>query len=360
MTTNPEEAFFLEQKGRNWKSISIELKPEYNRKPFPSDPNDENIEKLWKEKREKNPDMKLFNAMKFRLHSSSSTDSTLTLQLGISDYKSLVGTNFRPFFDKKTEEYTSATQKQEDPYLAHCLGVAACVVSADNVAVMFKRSKHVAQHAGFAAFPGGHAEPYRFFRRLGELEKGTPKIEKKYEALTSNPILSDEKIDEHVPVMELRRVFDSAVEVLVKCGEEKQEQTIEKALVDELFFSIKEEVHGELGVPLELVEVESVLGLIRATSVTTKGKPDLCFKIKINCSFQDIKTKYFTNRTGEDAFEAEEGSLIGMKLELPPPHNDDEKNNKNEGKKQLLESFKDKVQLTAPCLASLVLAIEAM
>lgn len=399
MTSAPiidEEAFFLEQKGRNWKSVSVKLSPAHNRKPFPNDESDENIERLWKEKREKNPNMRLFNAMKFRLHGSSSTENSLTLHLGISDYKSHVGTNLRPVFEQSRASecyyYSPQNQKDEDPFLAHCLGVAACVVSADDMAVMFKRSQHVAQHAGFASFPGGHPEPFRFFRKLAELLE-LDKKKKSSESTTTigdvdvdvdaekestshlstllvNPLLTNEKIDETVPVRELRNLFDEILlEIITNAQDHEEFQSlVQKALVDELFFSIREEVHGELGVPLELVEVELILGLVRATAVTTKGKPDLCFMVRVNCSFEEIKSKYFVHRTGEDAFEAEEGSLIGLKLALDKAENkncDLEEGNQESvavalSKKELLQSFKNTVRLTAPCLASLMLAIEAM
>lgn len=380
MTSNKNEtsAFIYEQKGTMWKNVEVNLSPEFCRKPFPDDPQDSRIELLWTQKRTNNPSVRLFNGMKFRLADSKSVvaTSTLTLSLGLSDYKSHVGTNVRPASAEQSQE----EQSQEHPFLAHILGVEACVLTSDNYAVLFRRSQHVSDFAGFYCCPGGHAEPFRFFRRYFDSIKKEKVKEDNCSMMVANDgdgddggdnvvggdafdegtkslLTSSSKIDEAIPANDLRILFEKVLTTISASSSSASSSTnnqsiIEKLVIDELRHSIIEEVGDELGVPLGLIKVEGILGLVRAVSRTQRGKPDLVFRCRLNgISFEELKTKYFPHRNGDDAFEADDGSLLGIDLGNRIKNEQD--------KKEVIEWMWENHKMTPPSGAAIELAVEA-
>lgn len=365
--SNPILVDDLSQNG-GLKTLKVEFSSQCSRIPYPNDENDKNIEDLWTEKRSKNPNVRLFNAMKFRLANSIAdpTSSTLTLQLGLSDYKSHVGTNARPRSTLQQQEEDDDDQvsrekcieilKNENPFLAHALGVEACVFTCDDHIVLFRRSKHVSDFAGFYACPGGHAEPWRVLEKL--FSNSTSKTnedekEERNEAKFVCPLAMflHEKLDEKIPAKELRESYNKII-----CGiNEEHSSVVDKLIVEELYHSICEEVSSELGVPFELVQVESILGLVRAIGPTQRGKPDLLFQVRLkNITFQELKKAYFPNRQGDDAFEADDDSLLGIPVgeKLKPGSVG---MNKTELKEWIFSSY----QLSPPGAAAVQLGIDA-
>merc|ERR1711865_536858 len=63
---------------------------EHDRLPLPP-AHEASIDQVWQSRVEGNP--RLFNGTKFRMGSATCTDSQITLHLGLTDYKSHLGTN---------------------------------------------------------------------------------------------------------------------------------------------------------------------------------------------------------------------------------------------------------------------------
>ena len=80
-----------------------------------------------------------------------------TLLLGLTDYKSLLGTNLGP--DAVSLVALGASQGDERRYLADPLGVGAVTCTSDGYVVFLRRSQHVGEAAGMWDVPGGHPEP---------------------------------------------------------------------------------------------------------------------------------------------------------------------------------------------------------
>ncbi|KAF0852455.1 mitochondrial Nudix hydrolase (Nudix_Hydrolase_35) [Andalucia godoyi] len=114
------------------------------------------IEARWQEKLKSNP--RIFNGSKFRLHMFHIDDDerVCTLFLGLSDYRSYLGTN------------AAATVgfPYDDRHLSNILGVECIVRTSDDRLVVLKRSSEVADYPGACVFPGGHPEPSRVASHL--------------------------------------------------------------------------------------------------------------------------------------------------------------------------------------------------
>ena len=108
--------------------------------------NEANIDKIWKDRITSNPS--LFNGTKFRFHSVDMRSDQPTIQLGITDYKTYLGTNL-----------SSAWSNLDQSNLASPLGNAAIVETTDEQIVLLKRSGNVGECPHTVVMPGGHPEP---------------------------------------------------------------------------------------------------------------------------------------------------------------------------------------------------------
>ena len=321
--------------------IHAALDPRHSRWAAPGDPADERIDALWLERRNAAPNAKLFNGLKFRLDRADviavgeRKPPHLFLRVGLSDYKSHVGTNARPVV--RGETAYDEGDRDAALSMANILGVEACVVTSDGFCVLFRRSDKVAEFPGFWCCPGGHAEPFRVFAAADVgLSSRQP-----------NPCLP--RIDEAIPARKIRDLCDDWIAALldgVGAGpsdvdnttgaEHKPEsfsspssssspesksrprhaaaaaqQAVSALVVNELFFSIADEVSSEIGVPIEAVDVAGLLGVAWAVTPSQRGKPDLIFAVRVALPFDEVK-RLFAVRQGEDAFEAVDGSLVGI------------------------------------------------
>lgn len=114
----------------------------HQRQPHPDNVIESSIETTWATRQQANA--MLFNASKFRLSHTTNTASTATLHLGLTDYKTYLGTHF-PLLPRR--------------HRALPLGNVVVVRSTDNQTAVLVRSSLVADAPDAAAFPGGHAEP---------------------------------------------------------------------------------------------------------------------------------------------------------------------------------------------------------
>lgn len=268
------------------------------------------IDACWAQKRAARPDARMFNALKFRLHSASfvapsdpSAPHILRLCCGISDYKSHVGTNVVPVVEGDSAAAASAADYLEAA-MANVLGVEACVVTLDNKLLLFRRSSAVADFAGFYCVPGGHAEPSRVFKRL---LAASP-------ALPFDPAVT--LIDEGIPAAAVHAACVHLAEQLRSLGPEQAS----KLVVEELFASILDEVASELGLPHlargadGLVADVGISGVMRATAPDQRGKPDLLFCVKLRIPEAAVRDMFNKRAAAghEDAWEADDGSLLAV------------------------------------------------
>ncbi|KAG8344247.1 hypothetical protein ERJ75_000725700 [Trypanosoma vivax] len=217
----------------------------------------------------------LYNALKFRLHAVVVRDDRCCLQLGVTDYKTSIGTtrNIHVFMDIAQRKGAAV-----DSYLANALGVECFTTTLDGKAVLYRRSQQVGEYAGFFCFPGGHAEPDEFMRRH-----------------------LPERIDsegEHVPVAN----FLEAAALLHHASSE--------ALVDHIFNSAIREVADELGMDLRSCRNRGLISIARDSETM---KPDLCFWVEVSSLALEVEA-CFDERVGADAFESVPRSLLLVEL----------------------------------------------
>lgn len=133
----------------------VKVAREFNRKSLPED--ETSIDAIWKFRLKENP--RLFNGTKFRVHSVVfDIDRKLTLNLGLTDYREYLGTNWA----SDVEQLRSRGQKDfsnPQAFFSDPMGVGAFVLTDDNHVVFLRRSLHCAEAPGMWDVPGGHAEP---------------------------------------------------------------------------------------------------------------------------------------------------------------------------------------------------------
>lgn len=123
----------------NAKSLSIDIQTKLDRR--------------WDELiNEKKAGRVLYNQSKFRLHSVSTKDNQIVLNLGLTDYKGFICTQ-QQTIPNDIRQYI-----QEDN-LAHPLGVGSLLITADDMIVLIKRSSACLDSPNLYDIPGGHAEP---------------------------------------------------------------------------------------------------------------------------------------------------------------------------------------------------------
>ena len=134
---------------------SVRVSREFCRQTLPED--EAAIETVWDNRLKENP--RLFNGTKFRVHSVASDSSgTFTMNLGLTDYREYLGTNWAP----EVERWQARGRGQfGDPqaFLSDPMGVGAFVVTSDDHVIFLKRSLHCAEAPAMWDVPGGHSEP---------------------------------------------------------------------------------------------------------------------------------------------------------------------------------------------------------
>ncbi|XP_056175827.1 nudix hydrolase 9 isoform X2 [Syzygium oleosum] len=89
--------------------------------------------------------------------SGSEKISWVSLHLGLTDYRTFVGTNLNPLWERflvPSKEDTICCQHTSSP-----LGNGAIVETLDKKILVLRRSNNVGEFPGHFVFPGGHPEP---------------------------------------------------------------------------------------------------------------------------------------------------------------------------------------------------------
>ncbi|KAI5071661.1 hypothetical protein GOP47_0013912 [Adiantum capillus-veneris] len=221
--------------------LQVDFGSSYDRQPHPDGELERSIEKTWRERLQDNP--ALFNGLKFRyggyklLSSEQSGGNDVCLCLGLTDYKTFVGTNLSPkwkSFLKDSQDDIERCKHTSSP-----LGNGAIVETDDNSILVLKRSDHVGEFPGHLVFPGGHSEP----QEIGILG---------HHELINN------------------------VELSVK-------------IVDEMYSGIVREIVEETGVPATFLSKPLLLGVSRRV---LNARPTAFFFVKCALSSPDILQFY--------------------------------------------------------------------
>lgn len=212
---------------------------------------------------------KLFNGTKFRLAEVRTTTTEngrqVQLCLGITDYRSSLGCceGIAAY-----EQHAAGTNSPLESFLSQALGVEALVVTSDSYCVLFRRSQHVAEMAGWYCCPGGHPEPKNILRNESAMHMSLDEQAGWFERVTSDVVS--------------RELYDSCVD----------------------------EVVAELGISATALCHCGLVGIIQH-AVTRK--PDVISVIRTTMTSEEVRLQ-FDRREADETFESDEGSCVLVKL----------------------------------------------
>ncbi|GER29410.1 Nudix hydrolase [Striga asiatica] len=148
--------------GLNPSEVSVVFDKTYDRIPHLDTSLENSITEIWDKRSQQNPS--LFNGLKFRYgghtlsgKAGSCNKAHVCLHLGLTDYRTFVGTNLNPLWERflfPSEDDWIKCQHTSNP-----LGNGAIVETSDREVVVLQRSTNVGEFPGHFVFPGGHPEP---------------------------------------------------------------------------------------------------------------------------------------------------------------------------------------------------------
>ncbi|OMO67664.1 hypothetical protein CCACVL1_20408 [Corchorus capsularis] len=229
--------------GLSRSQLFVDFDKSYDRIPH-SDINLENsISEIWDQRVQKNGS--LFNGKKFRYggcsqKSGDGSKSYVCLHLGLTDYRTFVGTNLNPSWEKflvASEDDPAQCQHTSSP-----LGNGAIVETSDKKIVVLQRSNNVGEFPGHFVFPGGHPEPQ-----------------------------------------------DAGIETHEYSKDSKDSELVNKRISQEMFDSIIREVVEEIGVPATSLSDPLFIGLSRRV---LNVRPAIFFFIKCTLPSKEVQQLY--------------------------------------------------------------------
>ncbi|KAF1327356.1 hypothetical protein FI667_g7604, partial [Globisporangium splendens] len=273
--------------------VRIRLTPEANRHVHPRTAIESAIDTVWREYKERSP--RLFNATKFRLqsyqeiasggdgHASPSNAQTklLTLEWGITDYKTYLGTCCSTNVTQLLADGKKLTANGDEfAFVSRKVGVAAVVETSDGKIALIKRSNSVGVYQDMFDTPGGHPEPSHI-------------------GLTAD-----------------------VLEALQCDGKRAERGAMESAAVQEFFTSIVNEVHEEINLSDDQIRPPLLLGVVLQADAATPSFNShfvflsLCvaFHIKAKCSSEELLALYLAGP--KDKFESSKLVLIDAEAVL--------------------------------------------
>ncbi|EPS62877.1 hypothetical protein M569_11911, partial [Genlisea aurea] len=148
--------------GLSASEVSVVFDAAYDRIPHPDGTLEDSVSEVWDRRLKKNPT--LFNGMKFRYCGCSlirgaefHQKTNVCLHLGLTDYRTFVGTNLNPLWEKFL--VPSTDDRRRCQHTSNPLGNGAIVETSDHRIVLLRRSNNVGEFPGHYVFPGGHPEP---------------------------------------------------------------------------------------------------------------------------------------------------------------------------------------------------------
>ncbi|BAT90670.1 nudix hydrolase 9 [Vigna umbellata] len=253
-TVNPSSFTVLVStpSGLSPSQISVDFSDAYDR-ILHSDVSLENtISEIWEQRSLKNNS--LFNGKKFRYGGClldagdvSNHEPRLCLHLGLTDYRTFVGTNLSPLWERflvPSEDDSVLCQHTSSP-----LGNGAVVETKDNKILVLQRSNNVGEFPGHFVFPGGHPEPQEI------------------------------DITSHQYVKELAESLNIKVS-------------------QEMFDSIVREVVEEIGVPASSLSIPTFIGISRRN---LNVRPAAFFFIKCSLDSKEVQQFYSSAQDGYES-----------------------------------------------------------
>lgn len=171
----------------------------------------------------------------------------LCLHLGLTDYRTFVGTNLSPLWERflvPSEDDSILCQHTSSP-----LGNGAVVETSDNKILVLQRSNNVGEFPGHFVFPGGHPEP-------GEI------------GITSHQYVED------------------------------LAESINNKVSQEMFDSIVREVVEEIGVPASSLSIPAFIGISRRD---LNVRPAAFFFIKSSLDSKEVQQFYSSAQDGYES-----------------------------------------------------------
>nr|GMD67147.1 nudix hydrolase 9 [Ipomoea batatas] len=142
--------------------MSVAFDQAYDRILHPDPALESSISEIWDQRVQQSPS--LFNGLKFRYGgftfnsmNDSQQEPHVSLHLGLTDYRTFVGTNLSPLWKRflvQSEDDCKQCQHTSSP-----LGNGAIVETSDKKILVLRRSNRVGEFPGYLVFPGGHPEP---------------------------------------------------------------------------------------------------------------------------------------------------------------------------------------------------------
>lgn len=142
--------------------LRVRFSSEYDAAPL-TEEEAKAVETVWNERLKRNT--KLWNGLKFRLHSLALVDGMVELHLSLTDYKTFQGTNLNSTILSRLQERGQSAHGSRRALLAQPLACEVIVETADERIVMVHRSALVGEYANCIDFPGGHPEPAHLITR---------------------------------------------------------------------------------------------------------------------------------------------------------------------------------------------------
>ncbi|KAF5447040.1 hypothetical protein F2P56_032621 [Juglans regia] len=234
--------------------VSVVFDEAYDRIRHPDTYLENSIAEIWDQRVQINKS--LFNGTKFRyggnvlLHGDGPNQvSRVCLRLGLTDYRTFMGTNLNPLWEKfllPSEDDSICCQHTSSP-----LGNGAIVETCDNKIIVLRRSINVGEFPGHFVFPGGHPEP----QEIG---------------ITSHQYAKDLT----------------------------ESELINQKVSQEMFDSIIREVVEEIGVPAASLHNRRFIGISRRE---LNVRPAAFFFIKCSLESKEIQKLYLSAQDGYES-----------------------------------------------------------
>jgi 8-oxo-dGTP pyrophosphatase MutT (NUDIX family) len=177
--------------------------------------------------------------------------------MSITNYASYLGTNW----NTSLLRLLSNEKTLDRSYISDCLGVGGVVLTSDDYIVLIRRGAHVAEYPNCVDVPGGHPEPSRVDGCGGPAWEYAPEEKEKEES-------KEKKF----------------------AGPSSSTAVSSKALVDEFYQSVLEEIYEEVNIPLSKMQDNRLLSIIRQTAAG--GKPSGIFQISCALTSDEVKQLY--------------------------------------------------------------------
>ncbi|XP_068637622.1 nudix hydrolase 9 [Aristolochia californica] len=262
--------------GLSKSQVAVKFSILYDRRPHPDNHWEESVSEIWNHRLKENSS--LYNGLKFRygghlMHKKGSLDEDfhVCLQLGLTDYRTFVGTNLNPLWEKFL--VSSEDESEMCRHMSMPLGNGAIVETSDGKILLLQRSQNVGEFPGHFVFPGGHSEP----AEIG---------------------ISDHQFDKNLATSD----------------------RLNESVSLEMFDGIVREVVEEIGIPATSLSEPLFIGISRRE---LNVRPTAFFFLKCNLNSLEIQQLY---SNAQDSYESTQlyavlrGELESMSSRMPGCH----------------------------------------